>query len=307
LLAAAAPLWGDSEITTFTDLNFTISSLPEAKLGVTQNFVFPVLQGTGPLTMGNNLRTALTAELSPISVNGIAEFIWTPIAFFQAAAGARAGSGWNIALFGSDIKGIGINRRGPGGTAETEGSGFEGLLWSAQAGGTLQFDLAAVLPGDWHHVVFQSYHEIRYKGYTAAASGDSWYFENDDGENRNGFNYYGNFLLGYQMPLFLNTLALMAEVDKYLYDTPGRDDWGDGLGRWTFSALFNFTITERFSAALAAQFRTRRNYTDDTKDAAFYQDRRIRDNPSRHLEFYRVALIMTLRLHQGALGKSNVP
>jgi hypothetical protein len=174
-------------------------------------------------------------------------------------------------------------------------------------GGAFQFDLAAVLPGDWHHLVFRSYHEIRYKGYTDASEGDSWYFENDDGENRNGFNYYGNYLLGYQMPLFLNTLGLMAEMDKYLYDTPNRGSWGDGLGRWTFSALFNFTITDWLSAALITQFRTRRNYTDATKDNGFYQDRQIRDSPSRHLEFYRVALIMTARLRQDVLGKGNVP
>jgi hypothetical protein len=103
------------------------------------------------------------------------------------------------------------------------------------------------------------------------------------------------------MPLFLNTLAFMAEMDKYLYDAPQGDDWGDGLGRWIFSGLFNFTITDWLSAALVTQFRTRRNFTDDTKDMEFYQDRRVRNNPSRHLEFYRAALIMTVRLHQGVL------
>jgi hypothetical protein len=307
LLSAAAPLWGDPEVSASTDINLTISTIPEAKLGLTQNFTLPFLRGTGPLTGGNNIKTALTAELTPISMNGIVEFIWTPIAFLQVSAGARAGSGWNMELFGSELNGIGINRRGPGGTAETEGSAFNGLLWSAHGGGAFQFDLAAVLPGDWHHVVFRSYHEIRYKGYTAAAKDESWYFESDDGENRNGFNYYGNYLLGYQMPLFLNTLAFMAEMDKYLYDTPNGDDWGDSLGRWTFSGIFNFTITDWLSAALITQVRTRRTYTDDTKDREFYQDRRIRHDPSRHIEFYRVALIMTLHLRQGILGKSRVP
>jgi hypothetical protein len=307
LLTAAIPLWGEAEISASTDLNLTISSIPEAKLGVTQNFTFPLLQGSGPLTMGNNLQTAFTAELSPISVNGVTELIWTPIAFFQVIAGARAGSGWNIELFGSDIKGIGINRRGSGGSAETVGSAFDGLLWSAQMGGAFQFDLAAILPGDWHHVVFRSYHEIRYKGYSAASGDESWYFESDYGENRNGFNYYGNYLLGYQMPLFLNTVAFLAEMDKYLYDTPDRELWGDELGRWTFAGLFNFTITDWLSAALIAQFRTMRNYTDTTKDLEFYQDRRIRNNPSRHLEFYRVAVIMTVHLRQDSLGKSDVP
>jgi hypothetical protein len=307
LFAAALPLWGDAEISASTDLNLTISTMPEAKLGLTQNFTLPLLRGTGPLTAGNNLRTALTAELSPISLNGVVEFIWTPIAFLQAVAGARAGSGWNIELFGSEIKGIGINRRRPDGTAETAGSAFNGLLWSAQFGGAFQFDLAALLPGDWHHVVLRSYHEIRYKGYSAASGDESWYFESDGGENRNGFNYYGNYLLGYQMPLFLNTVAFMAEMDKYLYDTPRGDDWGDSLGRWTLSSVFNFTVTDWLDAALIAQFRTMRNFTDRTKDREFYQDRRIRNDSPRHLEFYRVALIMTVHLRQDTLGKARVP
>jgi len=38
------------------------------------------------------------------------------------------------------------------------------------------------------------------------------------------------------------------------------------------------------------QFRTQRNFTDETEDYGFYKDRLIdRDDP-RHFEFYRVIL-----------------
>jgi hypothetical protein len=270
-----------------------------------QHFVVPFLRGDSSLTADNNIETTLAAELSPISLNGLADVTWTPAAFFQLAAGTKLGSGWNIELFGTPVYGIGINKPKAAAlgaapvTAEIAGAPFDGLLWNLHGGGALQFDLAALFPGDWHHLVFRSYHEISYRGYSRAAAGDSWVFGSDDAENRNGFNYYGNFLLGYQMPIFLNTVGLLTEMEKYLYDIPGEANWGGDLVRWTFSGLFNFTLTERLGAALLIQCRTRRNYRDgDRKNDAhyFYQSRTLdRGNPLR-LEFYRAAAVMTVSL-----------
>jgi hypothetical protein len=294
------PLGADQEIRGSTDLTLQTSTRPEAKLGITRNLIFPLLRGEGPLTADNNLTLALTAEVSPVSVNGIAEAVVTPVAFLQAVAGARIGSGWNITMFGSDVYGMGINRRNAlTHKPEVAGDPFGGLLWSAYGGGVFQVDLAAFVPGDWSHVVFRTYHEARYKGNTAASPDDSWYFENDDGENRNGLTYYGSYLLGYRMPIFLNTVGFMAEMELYLYDTPHRQDWGDDLGRWTFGPLFNVTVTENFSAALIVQLRTRRRYTqgreDDLTGDVFYQDRRLKTSDP-YLTFYRAAAILCYKL-----------
>ena len=277
------------------ELVLLASSLPEAKLGFTERFSFPFLQGENPLTVDNNIGLALSAEVSPISLNGIAEAVWTPIAFFQLAAGGRIGSGWNMELSGSEIYGIGVNRADAAGRAETSGSAFDGLLWKAQAGAALQADLAAVFPGDWHHVVVRSYHEINYKGYTRAAAGESWYFENDDGENCNGFNYYGNLLFGYQMPALLNLAAVLAEADLYLYDTPDRSSWGDEKIRWTFSGILNFSFTEHIDLTLITQLRTRKNYLESNWQDLYYRKRHIDSSKPMHLEFYRVAAALTYK------------
>jgi hypothetical protein len=282
-------------ITSDRVINLTVSSLPEAKISFVQGFTFPFLRGRSALTADNNFRTTLTAEASPISLDGIVEGILTPVAFLQIAAGFRIGTGWNVTLFGGDLYGIGINRSGAGGKAETSGSAFDGVQWKAHFGGALQFDLAAVFPGDWNHIVFRSYHEINRKGYSAASKNDSWFLENDDGENRNGFSYYGNFLVGYQMPFFFNMAAVLVEMDKFLYDTPNRENWGDDLIRWTFSAVLNFTVTDRIGATLIPQWRTFRNYSGSDSDV-FYQNRSLdRANPLR-LEFYRVVAVLTFKL-----------
>ncbi|MDR1930231.1 MAG: hypothetical protein LBQ44_06315 [Treponema sp.] len=287
-----------AEIDASTSLNLQASTLPELKLGVTQRLILPFLTGPGPLTEDNRLELALSAELSPISLNGITELTWTPIAFAQIVTGARIGSGWNIKLFGGDLYGIGINRAVSGADpSQTHtGSAFDGLIWKVQGGAALQFDLAALYPGDWHHVIARTYHELNYKGYSAAGAGESWYFENDDGENVNGFNYYGNLLIAYQMPVILNTVGILTEADLYLYDTPGRSQWGDERIRWTFSALFNFTVTKKTSAALLVQCRTRFNYLEADWRDRYYRNRRIDSSDPLHLEFYRAAVVMTVKL-----------
>ncbi|GHU23570.1 hypothetical protein FACS1894172_09780 [Spirochaetia bacterium] len=299
LIIGQAAIW--SQITTATDVGIQISSLPELKVSGIQSWTIPMFQGEGALTKGNNLKASARLELTPIDLQLGGDLVLTPIAFLQFGFGGRIGSGWNIKLFGGDLYGIGINTQKNDGTnkGQINGSAFEGMFWNVHANGLFQFDLAAILPGAWNHVVFQTTHEINYKGLTSAQPGDAWIFQNDFAENQNGFNYYGSFVLGYQMPIILNMVALMAEVNTYLYDTSNGDQWGDSSGRWIFSLLGNFNISPRFSAALIAQLRTVREYTDSTSDSTkrvekpFYQ---TRSYSSTKFEFYRVALLMSIKL-----------
>ena len=292
------------EITASTDLTLNATTRPELKLGLTQSFTFPFLRGMSPLTSGNNIKAAITGEVTPISLMGIGELSWTPIAFLQFMTGGSLGSGWNIPM----ANGIGLNK--PIGLydpenvrkAEIDGKAFDGFIWSAWLGAAFQFDLAAVLNGDWNHVVFRAYNELRYSAYSRAGSGDSWVYINDMGENRNGWNWYGNFVLGYQMPLspVLDMLGFMSEVNVNLYNTPGGDFWGDKLGRWIFTGFLNFGFTPKLSSTLALQMRTLRNHGSsdlENWDRYWYQDMELQhDYGSRRIVFYRVALILNYKL-----------
>ena len=283
-------------------MQLQISSLPEAKLSLIQSFAFPFMQGSGPLTSGNNITTVLSAEISPISVDGIAEVNWTPAAFFVLSGGAMAMSGWNMALG----NGIGINKpidanAGKPRKASIEGEAFAGLIWSGWGAGTLQFDLGAVIPGDWTHVLFQTRQEFRYSAYTGAASGEPWVLESDDAENLNGWKYRAAYVLGYSMPRspVLDMVAFAAELEKPLYNTPGGDFWGENLGQWVFSGIFNFTVTPKFSTTLAVQMRTRRNHgtSDFGNRDYFYQDFELfNDGGQRRILFYRAALIFNYKI-----------
>jgi hypothetical protein len=285
-----------STVITSNELELQIASSPAAKLKFTRKYVFPFLQGESSLTKANNIELALRAEITPISLSGFAEAVWTPIAFFQLSAGTRIGSGWNISLLGKEVFGIGLNYPNAESRSEHSGSAFDGLMYKAQAGATLQADLAALYPGDWHHVILRTYHEINRYGYTRAKANESWYYENDDGENCNSFNYYGNLIIGYRMPIFLNMVALLTEADLYLNNMPGRSKWGDDKIRWTFSAVFNFTISRKFNASLVTQFITQRNFLEPDWKDLYYRERQLNTSRPMHLEFYRVAAILTYKL-----------
>jgi hypothetical protein len=292
-------------VTDSTEIEVQVSSRPELKLKLIETVTFPFLRGEGPLTEGNNIKAIFSAEVSPVSLSAIGEALWTPVAFFQASAGAKAGSGWNIDLFGEGVYGLGINT--PRGAtkpqkSEVSETAFDGLVWSAWGGGALQFDLAAVFPGDWNHVLFRTYHEARYSAYTRASGRESWFFENDSGENRNGWIYYSSYVLGYQIPLspVLETVAVMAELTKNLYNTPGGEYWGDNLGIWTFSGFLNFTLGARFRLSLGAQLRSwRNNGTSDLENAGliYYQHRPLHGSyGERRVAFYRAALVLGCKL-----------
>lgn len=274
-----------------TTMGFLIqaTSSPTLKLCFFDRFNIPFLQGIGPLTKDNSINLGITGELSPVSLNAIIDSIWTPIAFFQLSSGGRIGTGWNISLFGNDIYGIGLNRPDEDGKSEHSGSSFGGFFYKAHMGAALQADLAAVLPGNWKHVVMRTYHEINYSGFSRAGKRDSWYFESDEGENCNGFNYYFNFLLGYQMPIFFNLVAVFAEGNRYLYDTPDRTKWGEDYFRWTFSLIMNFTLTKNIEITLIPQLWTRRNYLEENWSDLYYRNCTVKRSNPYHLEFYRVA------------------
>ncbi|MDR1867706.1 MAG: hypothetical protein LBQ77_05530 [Treponema sp.] len=279
-----------AQISDSTDLTIQISSLPEAKTSLIQSWSVPFLAGNNAFTSNNTIKANLRAELTPIDFHIGADAILTPIAFLQFGAGARIGSGWTVNALGKKLRGIGINTAG----GVIEVSPFDGLFWRVFAHGTFQFDFAALIPGDWNHVVLRTSHEINYEAFTGASAGEAWFFQNDHGENQNGFNYYGSFFLGYQMPLILNTVGFMAENDKYLYNTPNGDKWGDSRNRWIFSFLTNFTVTNNLNIALIAQLHTQRNYGTTVDD--FYRNRIIDTAKPEQLEFYRIATIISLKL-----------
>jgi hypothetical protein len=291
---ACAPVVSE-EITPHTDFNFVFATTLETKAKLIESVQVPALRGDG-LFASNGFDLKAGAELSPVSVNGTLDVAFTPIAFLVFYGGASAGTGWNIPIATGLAHVSSIGTTGPLTLANADG-----MVWSAKAGGTFQFDLAAVLPGDWNHVVLQTSHEAKYRALTSAAAGESWLYEADLGENQNGWSYYGNLFLGYQTPTILDTAGLLFEGEKYLYGTTGGAAWGDDLMRYTAGFLFNFKLNKDLSIALILQTHTVRHYTDGSKDYdtdfdTYYRNRVLAATNPVTLELYRAALNLTWRL-----------
>jgi hypothetical protein len=262
-----------------------------------QSFTIPMLRGEGFLTRGNNLRVSFSASATPVSLKGAGELVLSPAAFAQILGGGFISGGWTMPLG----TGVGLNLPQADGSGRIEGGAFDAAVWKAYGGAALQFDLAALFPGAWNHVQLRVYQEIGYYAHTGAAEGVSWVFENDSGENRNGFKYRANYTLAYEMPdsPVLRTLALQAELYRKLYVETGA--FGDDLPYWTFTGLANFQISRRFSLAAIVQLSLDRNFSDwryriDKREDRYYQYRDLLEDKPLSLNFYRFAGVFSFKL-----------
>ena len=254
-------------------------------------FKFPLLVGSGPLTSGNNLALSVTGALSPVSVRLEGEATLTPIAFLNVFAGAMAGTGWDIGLF----NGMGLNADGSG---VPESASFQGAVLKTWVGGTFQFDLAALVPGDWTHVVTVLSPKLQYAWFSGADRGQAWMFEADIGENFNGWKLLGSYFLGYQMPLVLNTVGILLQTEKNLgyvqeLSPLAGGGWGSDFVLITISPVLNFKLSERSSLAALVQFRRERLYTGTSVFYAFYENRQY---AGAYWDLYRIAFSYSLKL-----------
>jgi len=267
--------WGPAEIQVL--LNHTIR--------------VPFLVGRGSLTSGNNVSFSITGSLSPVSARLEGEATLTPIAFLNVYAGAMAATGWDIGLF----NGMGLNADGSG---VPESASLQGAVLKSWIGGTFQFDLAALLPGDWTHVVTLLSPRLQYAWFSGAERGQAWMFEADIGENFNGWKLLGSYFLGYQMPLVLNTVGVLLQTEQnlgYVRDLSplAGGGWASDFLLITIAPVLNFKLSERSSLAALFQFRRERLYTSDSMFYAYFENRNY---SGVYWDFYRIAFSYSLKL-----------
>jgi hypothetical protein len=251
----------------------------------------PVLTGTGALTRGNNLSIRLGGELSPVSLNAVTEVKLTPIAFFNAAAGVKVGTGWSF--FGL-FNGLGRNLPGKEYTAPLS-EPLSGAVFDTWLSATVQFDLAAVWPGEWHHVVTQLTPSIHWRGFTGAGPETAWEYEADGGMNFNGFKFRGSYFLGYQMPIALDTVGFLLETSQYIGEVGRRSPmskggWGSDFVELTFGPLANISFSDTFSLTMLTQFQNGRDYSDESIGNRYFEYREVE---GVYIDLYRVVFITT--------------
>jgi hypothetical protein len=263
----------------------------EAKAVISYMMKMPFLVGEGPLFSDNNVSLKCSGELSPVSVSIVTEFSFTPAAIFTFTFGTSIGTGWTLGFNG-------LGRNLPGGeyTAPQE-EPFSGVVYALWLSGTFQFDLGAVIPGDWTHIVMQVNPRIMYMAFTGAQDDEAWIWEADSGENFNGFRYIGTYFIGYLLPLTIDTVGFLVETEQYIdahnveRSQSAPADWNSAFVRTRFGPLFNIAITDTMNLALLPQFRTARKYTDATIGNRYFE---YREYERTYVYFERFAFMFVV-------------
>jgi len=234
----------------------------KALVYISHEIKLPYLQGSGSLTSGNNILYKFKGTFSPVSLNAIASATITPLAFLKFQAGSSIGTGW----YAGFTNGLGLNADGTGTPA---GDSFKGVVLESWISGTFQFDLGAVIPGDWTHVLLAASSKLGYKRYTGAEKDQAWQWQADAGENFNGFSYFGTYVLGYKLPYKVDTIAILVETEQMLFENKDRSTitsggWGSDFIKVTFSPLVNIKLSEDSSMKILIQFTREKNYTVGT-------------------------------------------
>jgi hypothetical protein len=246
------PVWAaESEITG--NVKLIGSTAPEAKVEAGYTVKMPFLQGDGPLFSGNNVKFKGILGVSPISVSLTGEAVLTPIAVMEISVGGALGTGWNFDPL--ELEGL---RLWDGIAGTTTSDTMKGMYYKGKAGAALQFDTAAIWPGEWTSVVMRTYHEINIQGYTNySGTTGGWEFETA-GLHQNGLNYKGEYLVGYQMPIILNTVAILLETYMDNIDTNLQID---GMV-FDLGLPMNFSFTDSLNLTVIPQLTTKTTHPD---------------------------------------------
>ena len=286
----------NKKVSYTTTINAIVTWPAQALVGVTQSFKVPFMQFDNPLTKDNNINFKIGAEITPITTEGKFNITWTPIAFLELYTESRIGSGWKLT---NELLGTAINENNGGKTNKTP-INFSNAVYSFALGGAFQFDLGAVIPHDWSHVIFKTDHYALYKAMTGVNSETSWLYQADYGENRNGWRYMSSYVIGYKLPLFLDLIAMKIDVEKKLFASPkGLDNkvWGEDLFLTTFGPIINFNIKKDYNIMLLVQWYTYPVYKNEGKDD-FYQTKILDTHKKTQVKYYQVGLIFYMNINR---------
>lgn len=279
-----------------TNISVVVTWPPKAMVDITQGFKVPLMTFNHPLMRGNNINFKIGTEITPVTIDGKFNITWTPLAFLELFAESKIASGWKLS---DKLMGIALNEN-QGGKSHYTPLNFSKAVYSFSLGGTFQFDLGAVIPHDWSHVVFKTDHYALYRAMTGVNSETSWVYRADEGTNRNGWRYMSSYVVGYQMPIFLNLIAMKIDVEKKLFASPAGLDstkWGENLFITTFGPVINFNIKKDYNILLLAQWTTGPVYTS-TDPEIFYQNNVLDSNKKTQVKFYHVGIMFHMNINR---------
>ncbi len=206
----------------------------------TAEYKIPVLRGESPLFAGNHVTLTGSLMITPVSFSPQFSVTFSPAAFFDLEAGFTTGSGWNIGSL------HGVREYNPATREYDSLTSFTGWYMRPYAAATIKFDLGALWPGDWHHIVGLATFAVGYEA-MLGTSRTIWEWQTFT-DHADGWMYVQYYVLGYQMPIKLSMIALTFEFSGHFSasdygafaDTYGGDYLFKEIG-----PMFEFTLNEK--------------------------------------------------------------
>ena len=230
----------------------------------TYHYVIPVPFSNHPLLRGNTLTLSPAVELTPVSLSPKFDVAFSPIAFLVFYVGGRIGTGWDLAPMG--VKGLAVFDEN---SKEYESVvPFASYMYQWYLEGLFQFDLAAVLPGEWNHVVTQTRYKFLYEGLWNAGGHQEFWRWQGTAEKASGWQYQASVVVGYQMPSLLQLVGVQVEFEGYFdcHDFPDwAQQWEPTFMKVGISPVMNLQFNDKHSLMMQFRFRSRRSFSTEVQ------------------------------------------
>lgn len=258
------------------------------------SYRLPISKSKNPLFSGNAAVFTGSLEISPVTFLPKISAKIIPIAFLEFEAGVSIGTGWPLPFMKLD--GLAAYKSAKG--------KYEMLTpfasWSINpyVAATFQFDVAALWPGAWHHIVTQWTFTSTYSHLLTATDYDVFWLWQTGAGYANGWNYNIVGVLGYQMPIVLSMVGIRAEMYGH-YSKADYKQYADSYnGNFTecqLAPLFQFSFGKKHTLNVLPTFRARRAFSD--VDAGTTAN----DLPSKRFsgiewQFYRIAFNWVMKI-----------
>jgi len=233
------------------------------------------------------------ASLKPANILGSFNLKLSQLPFVNFIANTTLGTGW--AYPSLNFYGIAENKN-VNNLQVIKPLYFSKFFIDLNAGMELYFDLNSKIKTEWASLILKTRHIINYKDIIPQADEDFFFFDNDDGENRNGARYTGTYSIEYNMPLYLNTIRVELISHKNLYKPlPFTKNKAEQL--WTFelkNELF-FKASEKTRIKLQAVWKTAPIYYN-YKDELHFTQKIINSKKNIDLFFDSVSASLIFKL-----------
>lgn len=236
-------------------------SAMEGRATATAGYTIPTPLGEHPLLKGAKVNIMGALELSPISFKPALEVSFDPLPFVSLSAGTSFGFGWQT----GPVSGLSILFQDEHEYRNL--TTFKNNFYDVWMQGTLKFDTGAVWQGEhseWHHIVMVASYKAFYEGLTMVSNDAVWKWMG--GMNRaNGWQWSASGLLGYQMPLFINTVGFLGEMTGHYSssDYKNFESWNGAFMSVDIAPFMQFAIGKKDEITTMFNFRTRRSFEEE--------------------------------------------